>query len=585
MHEEQVDSLFFSENWRHGMRSSLGIDLLFGRLALWAGLVLCLPNIGNAQNQVVQRVSEVRHGKSKPLYSLIQNRAFVKAENQAPEIENRVRLLPVSIKPRVIRGAERAVIPQGGVGTLDVIAPKYFAGIGWDRKYRVKVSPPDANGAVGLAEYVQWVNQAYGIFDKTTRDLKVLVDPGSGEKVQAIWDGNLIWQGFGGKCEFSNDGDPIVMYDKLADPPRWVMSQFAHSKPAGAPYSQCIAVSTGSDPAGEYTLYEFQFNNFNDYGKFGLWTDGYYAAFNMFEDDSQNSDYLGTKLCAFDRSKMLQGVSASIQCVNLYQPQYSGILPTDFDGTASSTPPDGSPEVFVGVDSNKLNLWTFKVDWNDMSKSTFERAPIEIPVGSFDYPCVKEGYEYACVSQPGSDKQRLEVLGDRLMYRLAYRHSGDRESLVLNHTVMVGARTGIRWYELDSPFKNPTLRQQGTFAPEDGLFRWMGSIATDKNGNMLLEYSVSGDKTYPSLRYTGRQNNDPPGQMRNERELVAGMGSQINQDDRWATDRWGDYSSVVLDPTDDCTFWITNQYQSKTGTYNWNTAIAAIRFSDCQPKH
>ena len=552
------------------------------RLPFAIYLVIGYLGFSYAQNQIVQRVPEAKHGKSRALYAQLQSRPLAAATNQAAETENRVRLLPVPTKTKATHGVAIAVSPQGGVGDLDVIASKYFKGVGFDRNYSVKVAPPDTNGAVGANEYVQWVNQAYGIFDKATRDLKVVVDPGSGEKLKPILDGNVIWQGFGGKCEFSNDGDPIVIYDKLADPPRWVMSQFAHSKPAGAPYSQCIAVSTTSDPAGEYALYEFQFNNFNDYGKFGVWSDGYYAVFNMFEDDTQDSDYLGTKVCAFDRPKMLQGVAASLQCVNLYQPQYSAILPADFDGTASSPPSEGSPELFVGLGSNELNLWTFKVDWKDMSKSVFNRVPVEVSVASFDYPCVKEGYEYACIHQPGSDTQRLEVLGDRLMYRLAYRNFGNRESLVLNHTVMVGATTGLRWYEIGGPFDKPVVRQQGTFAPDDGLFRWMGSVAVDRKGNMLLEYSVSGDKVYPSWRYTGRLYNDPPGQMRRERELVVGSGSQINQDERWATDRWGDYSSVVLDPVDDCTFWFTNQYLSKTGTYNWNTAITSVRFPNCQ---
>ncbi len=535
-----------------------------------------------AQSPVVQNVPETKHGKSKPLYSLIQNRPVAAVENQGPEIENRVRLLPVPTS-RPIHGVSDNVVPQAGTGELDIASLGYFQGVGWDRKYRVRVSPPDTNGAVGVDEYVQWVNQAYGIFDKKTRDLKAVVDPGSGESLKTIWDGNLIWQGFGGKCEFSNDGDPIVMYDKHATPPRWVMSQFAHSKPAGAPYSQCIAVSVSSDPAGEYSLYEFQFNNFNDYGKFGVWPDGYYAAFNMFEDDTQYSDYLGTKLCAFERSKMLQGATASIQCINLYAPQYSAILPADVGGTMSGTPASGSPALFVGLDSNKLNLWRFTVNWSDSSKSQFDRTPIEIPVGSFQFPCVNDnGYEYSCISQPGSDTQRLQTMGDRLMYRLTYWNFGGRESLFVNHTVMVGNRTGIRWYEIDHPSKTPTIRQQGTFAPNDGLFRWMGSLAVDKKGDLLLEYSVSGDKVYPSWRFTGRRVDDPLGQMRKEREIVAGAGSQTNPDDRWATDRWGDYSSVDLDPVDDCTFWLTNQYQAKTGTYNWNTAIASVRFSDCK---
>jgi hypothetical protein len=537
------------------------------------------------QTRVVQTFPEAKHGKSKPLYGFVHNLPLVAAD-QGPEVEHQVRLLPL---PRRGLNAPPAVsdlgVP-GRRGDLDVVVLQPFSGVGWDRKYRTRVSPPDTNGSVGQDEYVQWVNQAYGIFDKKARDLKAVVDPGSGESLKTIWDGNLLWQGFGGKCEFSNDGDPVVLYDKLAN--RWLMSQFAYSKPAGPPYSQCVAVSSTSDPAGEYALYEFQFNNFNDYPKIGVWPDGYYATFNMFE--SPDGDFLGTKLCALERAKMLQGAAASIQCVNLYSPQYTGILPADFDGTVFSQPPI-SPAYFLGIDSNKLNLWKFFVDWTDSTKSHFDRTPSEIPTSPFEFPCVKQGYVVSCVPQPGDPSQPLEALGDRLMYRLAYRNLGSRESLVVNHTVEVGERTGIRWYEIENLRTTPSIRQQGTYAPDDGLFRWMGSIAMDKKGNLILEYSVSSKTVFPSVRYTGRRFDDPPGQMRNERTLVFGKGSQVNQTKELVTDRWGDYSSVSVDPSDDCTFWVTNQFQSQSGildangihnTFDWSTSIGAIRFPDCQ---
>lgn len=271
--------------------------------------------------------------------------------------------------------------------------------------------------------------------------------------------------------------------------------------------------------------------------------------------------------------------------------QYTGILPADFDGTAFAQPPL-SPAYFVGIDSNKLNLWKLYVDWDDPSKSHFDRAPAEIPTMPFEFPCEDDqGYVTSCIPQPGDPQQPLEALGDRLMYRLAYRNLGSRESLVVNHTVKVGERTGIRWYEIENLRTTPSIRQQGTYAPNDGLFRWMGSIAMDKKGDMIMEYSVSSKNVFPSVRYTGRKFDDPLGQMRNERTLIAGQGSQINATKNWVTDRWGDYSSVSVDPSDDCTFWITNQFQAQAGkqdtdgihnTYDWSTSIGTIRFPDCQ---
>lgn len=563
-------------SWRNWGVLILALSLLFklGEIPVWG------------QARIVQAFPEAKHGKSKPLSGFVRNAPV--AADQGPKVEHRVRMLPLPKKGTSSSSVAADASLQHGQGSLDVLAPAPFNGVGFKRSYGTRVSPPDTNGSVGPDHYVQWVNQAYGIFDKNTRDLTVVVDPGSGESRQTIWDGNVLWQGFGGKCEFSNDGDPIVLYDKLAN--RWIMSQFAFSKPAGPPYSQCVAVSATPDPASEYALYEFQFNNFNDYPKIGVWPDAYYASFNMFE--SPDGDFLGTKLCALERNKMLQGAAASIQCVNLYAPQYAGILPADFDGTAFSQPPL-SPAYFVGIDSNKLNLWKFYVDWSDASKSHFDRTPSQIPTMSFEFPCEDDqGYVTSCIPQPGDTQQPLEALGDRLMYRLAYRNFGSRESLVVNHTVKVGQRTGIRWYEIENLRTTPSIRQQGTYAPNDGLFRWMGSIAMDKKGDMIMEYSASSKDVFPSVRYTGRRFDDPLGQMRNERTLIVGQGSQINSTKDSVTDRWGDYSSVSVDPSDDCTFWITNQFQAQAGrqdtgggvhnTYDWSTSIGTIRFPDCQ---
>ena len=155
---------------------------------------------------------------------------------------------------------------------------------------------------------------------------------------------------------------------------------------------------------------------------------------------------------------------------------------------------------FLGIDANELDLWKYTVDWDDSTKSEFDRTPVEIPVASFEFPCIQGNKAVSCIPPPNAPTQKLDVLGDRLMYRLAYRNFGDHESLVVNHTVQVGGRTGVRWYELAGLAGAPTIVQQGTFAPEDGLFRWMGSIAMDKKCDMLLEYSVSGDSVFPSIR-------------------------------------------------------------------------------------
>jgi hypothetical protein len=198
-------------------------------------------------------------------------------------------------------------------------------------------------------------------------------------------------------------------------------------------------------------------------------------------------------------------------------------------------------------------------------------------VTAFSAACSGGG---TCIPQPGTS-QKLDSLADRLMYRLAYRNFGSYESLVVNHSVAVGSgrsktqTVGVRWYELRNPNATPTVFQQGTFAP-DSIFRWMGSIAMDKVGNMALGYSASSTSVAPSIRYTGRLVTDPPGTMQTETVIQAGGGSQLRN-----LNRWGDYSSMAVDPSDDCTFWYTTEYLKANGTFNWSTKIASFKFPSC----
>jgi hypothetical protein len=106
----------------------------------------------------------------------------------------------------------------------------------------------------------------------------------------------------------------------------------------------------------------------------------------------------------------------------------------------------------------------------------------------------------------------------------------------------------------------------------------MGSIAQDKQGNMALGYSVSnGENVFPGIRYTGRLGGDPANTLpQGEAVVVNGGGSQTDK-----FSRWGDYTSMNLDPTDDCTFWYVNQYYAVTSARGWQTRIAAFRMPGC----
>ncbi len=419
------------------------------------------------------------------------------------------------------------------------------------------VAPPDTNGAVGLTQYVQSVNLAFAIYDKAT-----------GTLISGPTPTNALWTGFGGDCESRNDGDPIVLYDRDAN--RWVISQFALGPffTGTGSFLQCVAVSTSGDATGSYNLYAFDFgtDDFIDYGKLGSWPSGYFAAFNTFNRTGSSFKY--GKECAFDRTAMVNGdPTARGVCFNT--PRDAGFLPSDFDG--SIPPPVGAADPFleiwdVGLNSS-LAIWPFLVDYDTPSNSTFG-PPVVLPVAPFSLP------PRTPVPQAGTS-QLLDSLGDRMMFRLAYRNFGDHESLVANHTVGNASQVSVRWYEIRDPNGTPVVYQQGTYAP-DTSYRWMGSIAMDQVGNIAMAYSVSDSMSKPSIQFTGRQNTDPLGTMESEALIFAGAGAQTS-----FLSRWGDYSDVTVDPVDDCTFWYTSEYIPFDGRFNWKTRIASFTFANC----
>jgi hypothetical protein len=405
------------------------------------------------------------------------------------------------------------------------------------------------------------VNTSFAVFDKAT-----------GAAVYGPVPTHTLWQGLPGPCATTDDGDGIVLYDKAAN--RWLISQFSVSDLV-AGYYECVAVSTTSDATGSYHQYAFRMLNFPDYPKIGVWPDAYYASFNMF--NTTGTKFLGPVACALDRASMLTGATATMQCSPQLSPLlYSSLLPSDLDG--SRPPPVGSPNYFVNLDvnGNALDIWQFHVDFANTANTTFT-GPVSVPVVAYSDACGASG---TCIPQPGTNQQ-LDSLGDRVMHRLAYRNFGSYETLVINHSVMVGSSVGVRWYELRNPGGAPAIYQQGTYAP-DATYRWMGSIGMDRKGNIAVGYSTSSSSMFPSISYTGRLASDPLGTMQTENLIVSGSGSQIPIPGQpAAANRWGDYSGMTIDPVDDCTFWYTNQYLKTNGEFNWSTRIVSFKFPQC----
>ncbi len=432
--------------------------------------------------------------------------------------------------------------------------------------FTVSAVPPDTNMAVGPNHIVEWVNGGMVIFNK------------QGSQVQAPVADSTFWGSQSPCYQGGGFSDPVVKYDRAAD--RWIVGEVALPLLPGlfGQYAQCFAVSKTSDPTytadangnnTSYYIWTYGFGaNINDYDKLAVWSDGYYVTWNIFQN---GSTFTGPEVCAWNRNDMVNGVAKpAFKCFQLSK-AYDSLLPSDLEGATS--PPAGSPNYLLAVDtaSGALNLWKFHADFVTPANSTLT-GPTSIPgVAAFTAPCTAT---QDCIPQPGTT-QKLDALGDRLMYRVAYRNFPDHESLLANHTVLTpGGNTGVRWYEVRNPGGSPAIYQQGTFAP-DSDNRWMASIGVDKSGNIGVGYSVSSGVTFPSIRYTGWQVADAPGSLEAETSLVEGAGSQTGYN------RWGDYSLIQVDPGDDCTFWYTQEYQATTQSGNWNTRIGSFKFSTC----
>src|SRR5437764_2066356 len=447
--------------------------------------------------------------------------------------------------------------------------------------------PPDPVGAVGPNHYVEMVNSSFAVYSKT------------GTKLSGPTDINSLFQSLPASagCRVYNDGDPVVLYDQLAD--RWVLTQFAVNGGSG-PYDECIAISSTGDPTGSYFVYDFPRSPtmFHDYPKLGVWPDGYYMTTNEF-DHANNDSFAGAGVAALERDKMLAGdPSARMIFFDLgaVNSGFGGMLPTTLDG--STLPPAGAPNYFAEVDSqvnspslgaDAMRLWKFHVDWATPSNSTFGFNGLPnttLPVATWVPAQCIEGAG-TCVPQEGSP-YGLDVIGDRLMFRLTYRNFGDHESLLINHSVLADARIGVRWYEVRNLGTTPTIYQQSTFAPTDAFYRWMGSIAMDVSGNIAVGYSISSAASFPSINYAGRLAGDPLGQLtQGEAQMFAGLGPENVQFFIPPVGRWGDYTSLTVDPSDGCTFWYVNEYfpdqTIPDPSAPWHTRIGSFKFSQCVP--
>jgi len=517
-------------------------------LRLFIAIVLGLSLV-QVEAQNIERASSVAYGqfvrKTMPL------RDFPTVTPQEYRI-NEITIIENNL--RANEKVNQQAYPQDGI---DPLRQRDFGGIarmpieenfdGLNNNEGGGFTPPDPSGAAGPNHYLNAVNVAIKIFDKQGNTL-------AGPTMLGTFLGSP-----------SNSGDPIILYDHLAD--RYFVSEF------GTGNSFLVGVSDSPDPTGAYNVYQFNLDAFPDYPHYSVWHDGYYVTANKF---SGNTTYV------MDRAAMIAGdPNPAIVGFNLpgvvnnnntvFSPEPANLTGVDF--------PPGAPGYIVylqddgwggGIANDHLKVWEISMDWNNPSNSSISQ-PFEIPTDPFD--SVFAPFGTGDVAQPGTN-QKIDMIGGIISYAANYRSFGGHNSWVITFNVDVDGNdtSGIRWVELRNSGTGPwSLYQEGTYAPADGHSRFMGSAAMDAAGNIGMGFNIASATLPAGIKYTGRYDGDPLGQMTvAEASIVEGIGVQT------FSNRFGDYSHLTMDP-DNFTFWHTAEYF--TANNAWRSRVAAFTLS------
>jgi len=561
----------------------LGVSMV----AMGALLLCCLPVMAadatpqaTLQHAKAFGAGHVTLGEAPPPYGL--------------HLANPVHLIPKPhITPVPDAVEQRGSAPSGEFGmNYHVLG----VGVGFPN-YSVPDAPPDTTLAVGTTEVVQWVNTSYADFNKSTG----AIIPING---QDSTEGNVIWQTLlpGSMCANDNDGDIIVKFDR--DAQRWVMTQNVFS----SPYAVCLAISQTSTFSNN-TWYAYEFpvvaNGFPDYPKWGIWSnhgasDGYYQNWNNFGPGG--SGFQGPVMCGYDRAKLLVGDSSAEQICFQLSGSEDSLLPADRD--SPTQPPSTEDEFFIGsvgdVDNSHLSVYSMHInDWATGNATMTGKGNSQLVAVATYTPSCNGQYGGDCVPQPtvGASND-LDSLGDRLMYRFAYWEDqppanatanppkpAPSQHWYVNFDVWNSATSaiGVRWMELTANLKTVPVTslgvfQQGTYVGTSGdsNYRWMGSLTRDNVDDVLVGYSESSTSLYSSVAVAGREFTDTLGTLSPEIFSVNGSGSQTD-----TGNRWGDYSTMEIDPSDNCTFFYTTEYYTATGTFGWSTDVSSWKFPGC----
>jgi len=447
-----------------------------------------------------------------------------------------------------------------------ITSPQSFQGLSADG-----LAPPNTTGKAGATQFVQFVNNEYAVYEKS-----------SGRPLQGPRAISSFWQETSGPCAAPNGGEAMVEYDKA--PPlspqngRWVMAELTNTNPA----YYCFAVSETPDATGAfYPPYAFKFVKGQNPSRprLGVWPDAYYASFNI----QPSGEAAAPLAVAYDRLDMIKGHAALAPVVRHPKAQIN-FLPADFDGSTPPTPGDYYLEV---GGSSFLSLWRFFPNFQDPSSSKFTpiaRKLMMLSTHGVGCSINPSQWDQPFVPQEGAPQALLLAYPEQLMYRLAWRNVGGVEHLVANETVVLSSTppvAGLVWFDIESPASEPVVKQEGVVAQPvsaNASSYWIGSLAQDLLGDIALGFNASGPQQYPSLELAGQVFGGKADTMISLGTLVTGGGAQTN------TAAWGTHADMSVDPTDDCTFWFTGEYvATPSAGFDWTTLISSFQFTACQP--
>ncbi len=510
------------------------------------------------KNVNVSSTKAVHLGKTQPIRDLIRVRSTDR--DKKAEMKKRITAAPTNFIGRAGSNVTRPELEHQGVDPLRQKSMERGRAVSIDPIVNIDGlsssfgSPNDPSGDVGLDYYVQAINATdIAVYDKTDG---TLVDE---------FAANTLWA----PISESSAGDPIILFDHEYN--RWIITEFTH--PSGTA-NLLFAISETSDPLGSYNVYAFSPPSFPDYPKWAIWSDTYMVTTNEGGPGALHQYF-------FDRAAFLAGDSeVTMQRVEITgntSTEAGFYVSTPVSWIGDTAPADNKPiavkindSSWGEVTNDAIEVFIFDVDFENgttVAKTTIETTPFD------GYPCDAETGGFACLAQGGSSSG-IDAIPEVIMNLPHYRNFGTHESIVLSFITDVdngNNLSGIRWVELRRTSGDWELYQEGTYAPADGLHRFMPSISMDKDGNMGLAYNTTSDSEFVGIKFTGRYAEDPLGTMTvNEQNVVDGTGSVSG-------DRFGDYAQMGIDPQNERTFWYTSEYAATGGS---KTRIVAFQLEE-----